>query len=121
MCYLQHPGTTRVCENIGSHLLHYGRRIPLEEWDARISVGIYLFAGIPEHGWCQHCLPLVCWSNTLFTYPFIRLPGVQVDILLALMELSESLAQTQCILCPCDWSQSIPERGHAVVLLHGTT
>lgn len=38
-----HPGTTRVCENIGSHLLHYGRCIPLEEWDARISVGIHLF------------------------------------------------------------------------------
>ncbi|KAL9838817.1 LOW QUALITY PROTEIN: cytochrome b-c1 complex subunit 1, mitochondrial [Geothlypis trichas] len=41
--YLRHAmvaqldGTTRVCENIGSHLLHYGRRIPLEEWDARIS------------------------------------------------------------------------------------
>uniref|UniRef100_A0A803VFS4 Ubiquinol-cytochrome c reductase core protein 1 n=1 Tax=Ficedula albicollis TaxID=59894 RepID=A0A803VFS4_FICAL len=33
----QLDGTTRVCENIGSHLLHYGRRIPLEEWDARIS------------------------------------------------------------------------------------
>lgn len=43
MQYLQHPGTTRVCENIGSNLLHYGRRIPLEEWDARISVGILLF------------------------------------------------------------------------------
>lgn len=43
MQYLQHPGTTRVCENIGSHLLHYGRCIPLEEWEARISVGIHLF------------------------------------------------------------------------------
>lgn len=41
--YLQHLGTTPVCENIGSHLLNYGRRIPLEEWDARIAVGILLF------------------------------------------------------------------------------
>ncbi|XP_074770704.1 cytochrome b-c1 complex subunit 1, mitochondrial [Athene noctua] len=33
----QLDGTTPVCENIGSHLLNYGRRIPLEEWDARIA------------------------------------------------------------------------------------
>uniref|UniRef100_A0A8C6Z4E9 Cytochrome b-c1 complex subunit 1, mitochondrial n=1 Tax=Nothoprocta perdicaria TaxID=30464 RepID=A0A8C6Z4E9_NOTPE len=33
----QLDGTTPVCENIGSHLLNYGRRIPLEEWDSRIS------------------------------------------------------------------------------------
>uniref|UniRef100_A0A8C3D293 Cytochrome b-c1 complex subunit 1, mitochondrial n=1 Tax=Cairina moschata TaxID=8855 RepID=A0A8C3D293_CAIMO len=33
----QLDGTTPVCETIGSHLLNYGRRIPLEEWDARIS------------------------------------------------------------------------------------
>lgn len=43
MRYLQRLGTTPVCENIGSHLLNYGRRIPLEEWDARIAVGIHLF------------------------------------------------------------------------------
>ncbi|XP_054831140.1 cytochrome b-c1 complex subunit 1, mitochondrial isoform X2 [Eublepharis macularius] len=30
-------GTTPVCETIGSHILNYGRRIPLAEWDARIS------------------------------------------------------------------------------------
>lgn len=33
----QLDGTTPVCEAIGSHLLKYGRRISLEEWDARIS------------------------------------------------------------------------------------
>ncbi|XP_025931277.1 cytochrome b-c1 complex subunit 1, mitochondrial isoform X4 [Apteryx rowi] len=33
----QLDGTTPVCENIGSHLLNYGRRIPLEEWDSRIA------------------------------------------------------------------------------------
>ncbi|XP_062977414.1 cytochrome b-c1 complex subunit 1, mitochondrial [Elgaria multicarinata webbii] len=33
----QLDGTTPLCENIGSHLLSYGRRISLEEWDARIS------------------------------------------------------------------------------------
>ncbi|XP_053151857.1 cytochrome b-c1 complex subunit 1, mitochondrial isoform X2 [Hemicordylus capensis] len=33
----QLDGTTPVCETIGSHLLNYGRRIPLAEWDARIS------------------------------------------------------------------------------------
>lgn len=43
MWYLHHPGTTPVCENIGSHLLNYGRRIPLEEWDSRIAVGTPLF------------------------------------------------------------------------------
>ncbi|XP_019360504.1 PREDICTED: cytochrome b-c1 complex subunit 1, mitochondrial [Gavialis gangeticus] len=30
-------GTTPICENIGSHLLNYGRRIPLAEWDAKIA------------------------------------------------------------------------------------
>ncbi|XP_074861328.1 cytochrome b-c1 complex subunit 1, mitochondrial [Carettochelys insculpta] len=33
----QLDGTTPVCENIGSHLLNYGRRITLAEWDARIA------------------------------------------------------------------------------------
>uniref|UniRef100_A0A8C5F253 Ubiquinol-cytochrome c reductase core protein 1 n=1 Tax=Gopherus evgoodei TaxID=1825980 RepID=A0A8C5F253_9SAUR len=33
----QLDGTTPVCENIGSHLLNYGRRISLAEWDARIA------------------------------------------------------------------------------------
>uniref|UniRef100_A0A8D0GGB2 Cytochrome b-c1 complex subunit 1, mitochondrial n=1 Tax=Sphenodon punctatus TaxID=8508 RepID=A0A8D0GGB2_SPHPU len=33
----QQDGTTPVCENIGSHLLNYERRIPLAEWDAKIS------------------------------------------------------------------------------------
>uniref|UniRef100_A0A8C8RUC8 Cytochrome b-c1 complex subunit 1, mitochondrial n=1 Tax=Pelusios castaneus TaxID=367368 RepID=A0A8C8RUC8_9SAUR len=33
----QLDGTTPVCENIGSHLLNYGRRISLAEWDARID------------------------------------------------------------------------------------
>lgn len=59
MCYLQHLGTTPVCENIGSHLLNYGRRIPLEEWDARIAVGIPLF--------CWQYLSIVgvgiCWHQ----------------------------------------------------------
>ncbi|XP_048345725.1 cytochrome b-c1 complex subunit 1, mitochondrial [Sphaerodactylus townsendi] len=30
-------GTTPVCETIASHVLNYGRRISLAEWDARIS------------------------------------------------------------------------------------
>uniref|UniRef100_A0A673HNY5 Cytochrome b-c1 complex subunit 1, mitochondrial-like n=1 Tax=Sinocyclocheilus rhinocerous TaxID=307959 RepID=A0A673HNY5_9TELE len=30
-------GTTPVCDDIGRHLLNYGRRIPLAEWDARIE------------------------------------------------------------------------------------
>nr|XP_056709838.1 cytochrome b-c1 complex subunit 1, mitochondrial [Euleptes europaea] len=30
-------GTTPVCDTIGSHVLNYGRRISLAEWDARIS------------------------------------------------------------------------------------
>ncbi|XP_066470745.1 cytochrome b-c1 complex subunit 1, mitochondrial [Tiliqua scincoides] len=33
----QLDGTTPVCEAIGSHLLKYGHRISLEEWDARAS------------------------------------------------------------------------------------
>ncbi|CAM5154381.1 unnamed protein product [Natator depressus] len=33
----QLDGTTPLCENIGSHLLNYGRRISLAEWDARIA------------------------------------------------------------------------------------
>ncbi|CAI5767345.1 cytochrome b-c1 complex subunit 1, mitochondrial [Podarcis lilfordi] len=33
----QLDGTTPACENIGSHLLNYGRRISLAEWDSRIS------------------------------------------------------------------------------------
>ncbi|KAM3877904.1 tubulin monoglycylase TTLL3-like [Diretmus argenteus] len=30
-------GTTPMCDDIGKHILHYGRRIPLAEWDARID------------------------------------------------------------------------------------
>ncbi|XP_018975329.2 cytochrome b-c1 complex subunit 1, mitochondrial-like [Cyprinus carpio] len=30
-------GTTPVCDDIGRHILNYGRRIPLAEWDARIE------------------------------------------------------------------------------------
>uniref|UniRef100_A0A673AHF0 Cytochrome b-c1 complex subunit 1, mitochondrial n=1 Tax=Sphaeramia orbicularis TaxID=375764 RepID=A0A673AHF0_9TELE len=30
-------GTTPVCDDIGRHILTYGRRIPLSEWDARID------------------------------------------------------------------------------------
>uniref|UniRef100_A0A8C5E7B8 Mitochondrial-processing peptidase subunit beta n=1 Tax=Gouania willdenowi TaxID=441366 RepID=A0A8C5E7B8_GOUWI len=30
-------GTTPVCDDIGRHILNYGRRIPLAEWDARID------------------------------------------------------------------------------------
>ncbi|XP_067090376.1 cytochrome b-c1 complex subunit 1, mitochondrial [Osmerus mordax] len=30
-------GTTPVCDDIGRHVLNYGRRIPLAEWDARID------------------------------------------------------------------------------------
>nr|XP_020653727.1 cytochrome b-c1 complex subunit 1, mitochondrial [Pogona vitticeps] len=33
----QLDGTTNICETIGRHILTYGRRIPLAEWDARIS------------------------------------------------------------------------------------
>ncbi|KAJ7316884.1 hypothetical protein JRQ81_003046 [Phrynocephalus forsythii] len=33
----QLDGTTPICENIGSHILNYGHRISLAEWDARIS------------------------------------------------------------------------------------
>ncbi len=31
-------GTTPMCDDIGRHILNYGRRIPLAEWDARIDV-----------------------------------------------------------------------------------
>lgn len=31
-------GTTPICDDIGRHVLNYGRRIPLAEWDARIDV-----------------------------------------------------------------------------------
>lgn len=31
-------GTTPACDDIGRHILNYGRRIPLAEWDARIDV-----------------------------------------------------------------------------------
>ncbi|XP_072539215.1 cytochrome b-c1 complex subunit 1, mitochondrial [Salminus brasiliensis] len=30
-------GTTLICDDIGRHILNYGRRIPLAEWDARIE------------------------------------------------------------------------------------
>ncbi|KAA8593442.1 hypothetical protein FQN60_009558 [Etheostoma spectabile] len=30
-------GTTPLCDDIGRHILNYGRRIPLAEWDARID------------------------------------------------------------------------------------
>ncbi|XP_028821073.1 cytochrome b-c1 complex subunit 1, mitochondrial-like [Denticeps clupeoides] len=30
-------GTTPVCDDIGRHILLYGRRIPLSEWDSRID------------------------------------------------------------------------------------
>ncbi|XP_077582941.1 cytochrome b-c1 complex subunit 1, mitochondrial [Stigmatopora nigra] len=30
-------GTTPICDEIGRHILNYGRRIPLAEWDARID------------------------------------------------------------------------------------
>ncbi|XP_012696658.1 cytochrome b-c1 complex subunit 1, mitochondrial [Clupea harengus] len=30
-------GTTPMCDDIGRHILNYGRRIPLAEWDARID------------------------------------------------------------------------------------
>ncbi|XP_057702918.1 cytochrome b-c1 complex subunit 1, mitochondrial [Corythoichthys intestinalis] len=30
-------GTTPICDEIGRHMLYYGRRIPLAEWDARID------------------------------------------------------------------------------------
>ncbi|KAJ8259840.1 hypothetical protein GJAV_G00174080 [Gymnothorax javanicus] len=33
----QLDGTTPVCEDIGRHILDYGRRIPLAEWNARID------------------------------------------------------------------------------------
>ncbi|KAI0990361.1 hypothetical protein GJ496_000110 [Pomphorhynchus laevis] len=35
--FLQLDGTTPICEDIGRHLLCYGRRVPLEEIDARID------------------------------------------------------------------------------------
>ena len=31
-------GTTPICDDIGRHILNYGRRVPLAEWDARIDV-----------------------------------------------------------------------------------
>ncbi|XP_060775508.1 cytochrome b-c1 complex subunit 1, mitochondrial [Neoarius graeffei] len=30
-------GTTPICDDIGRHVLNYGRRIPLAEWDAKID------------------------------------------------------------------------------------
>ncbi|KAG7278216.1 hypothetical protein CRUP_012712 [Coryphaenoides rupestris] len=30
-------GTTPICDDIGRHVLNYGRRVPLTEWDARID------------------------------------------------------------------------------------
>ncbi|XP_068598525.1 cytochrome b-c1 complex subunit 1, mitochondrial [Brachionichthys hirsutus] len=30
-------GTTPICDDIGRHILNYGRRIPLSEWDAQIE------------------------------------------------------------------------------------
>uniref|UniRef100_A0A8D3CF98 Mitochondrial-processing peptidase subunit beta n=1 Tax=Scophthalmus maximus TaxID=52904 RepID=A0A8D3CF98_SCOMX len=30
-------GTTPICDDIGRHILNYGRRIPLAEWDAQID------------------------------------------------------------------------------------
>ncbi|KAK5934436.1 hypothetical protein CgunFtcFv8_014836 [Champsocephalus gunnari] len=30
-------GTTPICDDIGRHVLNYGRRVPLAEWDARID------------------------------------------------------------------------------------
>lgn len=33
-------GTTPICDDIGRHILNYGRRIPLAEWDARIDVSL---------------------------------------------------------------------------------
>ncbi|XP_030229495.1 cytochrome b-c1 complex subunit 1, mitochondrial [Gadus morhua] len=30
-------GTTPICDDIGRHVLNYGRRVPLAEWDARIN------------------------------------------------------------------------------------
>ncbi|XP_019736112.1 cytochrome b-c1 complex subunit 1, mitochondrial [Hippocampus comes] len=33
----QLDGTTPICDDIGRHVLNYGRRIPLAEWDARID------------------------------------------------------------------------------------
>ncbi|KAM4587478.1 cytochrome b-c1 complex subunit 1, mitochondrial [Odontesthes bonariensis] len=30
-------GTTPICDDIGRHILNYGRRIPLAEWNARID------------------------------------------------------------------------------------
>ncbi|KAL0978579.1 hypothetical protein UPYG_G00172480 [Umbra pygmaea] len=33
----QLDGTTPICDDIGRHVLNYGRRIPLSEWDAQID------------------------------------------------------------------------------------
>ncbi|XP_076012993.1 cytochrome b-c1 complex subunit 1, mitochondrial [Genypterus blacodes] len=33
----QLDGTTPICDDIGRHILNYGRRIPLAEWDDRID------------------------------------------------------------------------------------
>lgn len=38
-------GTTPACDDIGQHILNYGRRIPLAEWDARIDV-CYSFSSL---------------------------------------------------------------------------
>lgn len=40
-------GTTPACDDIGRHVLNYGRRIPLAEWDARIDV-CYSFPRLPK-------------------------------------------------------------------------
>lgn len=41
---LQLDGTTPVCEDIGRQILCYGRRIPINELEARIDVRIILLA-----------------------------------------------------------------------------
>lgn len=57
-----------MCETIGSHLLNYGRRISLEEWDSRISVGICLFSlGVLSTLGTAVFLALVCLSNAGLT------------------------------------------------------
>lgn len=67
-----------MCETIGSHLLNYGRRISLEEWDSRISVGTCLFSlGVLSTLGTAVFLALVCLSNARLTSPLGMQPGAQ--------------------------------------------
>lgn len=123
MQYLQHSGTTRVCETIGNHILHYGRRIPLEEWDARISVSIHLF-------WLEYLSMVgvsIVWPSTAAVTP---------GLLISYSDCLESTWLSCSHGCNCQnlWLRcsvscvpvtgvspsQIKERGHTLVLSGAT-